>query len=121
MGLLYVYYKNCNLGLFLMCSIIIGSSIASFVISSRDGYVADYFTLTNPPTFYNDFFIKPWVRISTYVLGVCAGVFYTNFKKGNSTIVKLAENVLNKAVYRWTLYVIGGGLISSTVWCIIPV
>ncbi|KAL4461156.1 hypothetical protein ABPG72_015800 [Tetrahymena utriculariae] len=119
--ILYIYSLNSKIGIGMILSFIIGSQVAATVIASNNDYKADYFTLTNPDTFYNDFHIKPWVRMGPYFLGVLAGIYYRSYKLGTSSIVQFADKVLNNNVLRYILYFVGLGLISSMVWCIIPV
>ncbi|EAS05424.2 acyltransferase family protein (macronuclear) [Tetrahymena thermophila SB210] len=119
--LLYIYSMNSKIGIGMILSFFIGSQVAATVIASNNDYKADYFTLTNPDTFYNDFHIKPWVRMGPYFLGVLAGIYYRSYKTGTSSVVQFADKVLNNSILRYVLYFVGLSLISSMVWCIIPV
>lgn len=118
--MLYVYFKNSKVGLGLICLLLIGSIVATIVISSSNNYHAGNFILSNPNTFYNDFFIKPWIRICTYLIGMLAGILYNNFKNGHSGVVQFADKVLNNAILRRGMYLLGIGLISAVVWSLVP-
>jgi len=74
---------------------LIGSIAATIVISSSSNYLAGNFILSNPDTFYNDFFIKPWIRICTYLIGMLAGILYNNFKNGKKQTNKLFLGYIN--------------------------
>lgn len=76
------YNKNHLLGLGLIISFFITSSILSIVIANSNDFSAVYFTLNNPNNFYNGYFIKPYIRISTFLLGMLAGIMYRSFKSG---------------------------------------
>jgi len=80
--LIYVYFKNSKVGLGLICLLLVGSIVATIIISASNNYLAGNFVLPNPNTFYNDFFIKPWIRICTYLIGMLVGILYNNFKNG---------------------------------------
>lgn len=58
------------------------SSVLSIVIANSNNFLAVYFTLYNPDNFYNGYFIKPYIRIATYLLGMLAGIMYKSYKSG---------------------------------------
>lgn len=65
-------------------------------------------------------FLKKYILIYFYHFIFQISKFFLNII-GSSGVVQFADKVLNNTVLRYILYFAGIGLISSMVWCIIPV
>lgn len=86
--LLYVYfYKSQKVGKILIISLFLLSTLASIWIANSNDYNAAYFTANNPSDFYNNFFMRPYIRIATFLLGMLAGLLRRNFKEGRQVLI----------------------------------
>ena len=76
--LLLLYSKNKYAGLGLMSLLLVGSLLASWIIT----YVNNYsFPIINPvhannPNYMDHFYFRPYIRIAPYIMGLIHGCFY---------------------------------------------
>lgn len=92
--LLYVYfYKSQKVGKILIITLFLLSTLASIMIANSNNYNAAYFTANNPSDFYNSFFMRPYIRIATFLLGMLAGLLRRNFKEGEPSTMSLSNTI----------------------------
>jgi len=62
------------------------------------------------PEFMDKFYYKPYIRASTYMMGVFSGFIYVEWKNNDPTIVRIVNKIKNSIFIRVLFYVVGIGL-----------
>ena len=62
------------------------------------------------PKFMDDFYFKPYVRASTYFMGIFSGFLYYEWKNENDAVLRVINKIKRSISIRIALYVIGIGL-----------
>ena len=121
--LMFAYYKNKKLGWFITVTLFLLSVIIAFVLILTNNW---RYPIPNPklppqPDFMDNFYYKPYVRASAYLMGIFTGFIYVEFKAGNEAFVNPINRIKNSVPIRIAFYIIGIILVEGAIWIIIPV
>jgi hypothetical protein len=72
------------------------------------------------PTFMDDFYYKPYVRSSTYFMGILSGYIYHEWKNQNQAVVAIVDKIKNSILIRTLFYILGIGLTQFIIWIVVP-
>lgn len=106
------YIKNKKIGWGITLFLFWSSIICAFVLI----YVNDWrYPIPNPnmkpqPKFMDDFYFKPYVRASTYFMGIMSGFIYYEWKNENEHVVRVINKIKRSIPIRIGLYIVGIGL-----------
>lgn len=80
--LLYVYKLKPIVSKVLLCLMIIGSMVFTFVWTMNNGtlVITHLSDVVKWGTFINDVYVKPWARLPPYFLGLLFGIMYSEFE-----------------------------------------
>ena len=111
------------------------SLIASIVYSIILSFTNDYkvFSIFTGENNYEKFYIKPWVRAQTFILGILLGLLYREYDNEKRKIINSKENIAKKmennsflgkverltnkkSYYKFIYYIFGTLIISGIVW-----
>ena len=119
---MYAYHKNKRLGWIITFLLFLISVIVAFVLIMVNNW---RYPIPNPklppqPDFMDNFYYKPYVRASAYLMGIFTGYIYVEWKAGNQRFVEPINKIKNSVALRILFYVIGIILINVVIWMIIP-
>lgn len=82
--LILAYTKNKKLGWLITFALFLGSIICAFVLIMVNDW---RYPIPNPkmkpqPDFMDNFYYKPYIRASTYMMGIFSGFLYYQWKQG---------------------------------------
>jgi hypothetical protein len=106
---MYAYAKSKKLGWIVAFILFLASVITAFVLVM----VYDYrYPIPNPkfapqPEFMDDFYYKPYIRASAYLMGIFSGFIYVEWKNNDPIYVKVINKIKNSIIIRVALYVVG--------------
>ena len=72
------------------------------------------------PDFMDNFYYKPYVRASAYLMGIFTGFIYVEFKAGNEAFTNPINRIKNSVPIRVAFYIIGIILVEGAIWIIVP-
>ena len=80
------------------------SLIASVVYSITISFTNDYkvFSIFTGEKNYEKYYIKPWVRAQTFILGILLGLLYGEYENKKRKIINSKKNIAEK--WRITVY-----------------
>lgn len=80
--LLYVYKLKPIVSKVLLCLMIIGSMVFTFVWTMNNGtlVITHLSDVAKWGTFINDVYVKPWARLPPYFLGLLFGIMHSEFE-----------------------------------------
>ncbi len=120
--ILFVYRKSKKFGVLLTLLMFFGAVITAFVMI----YVNEWrYPIISPklkpqPTFMDDFYYKPYVRSSTYFMGILSGYIYHEWKNQNQAVVAIVDKIKNSILIRTLFYILGIGLTQFIIWIVVP-
>ena len=119
---MFAYKKNKKLAWFLTFVLFLISVIVAFVLIMVNDW---RYPIPNPeyppqPDFMDNFYYKPYVRASAYLMGIFTGFIYVEWKAGNEAFVNPINKIKNNVIIRILFYVIGIALVNIVIWMIIP-
>lgn len=120
--IMYAYHKNKKIGWLISFGLFLGSVITAFVLIMVNDW---RYPIPNPKfapqlDFMDNFYYKPYVRASAYLMGIFTGFIYVEWKANNPAFVEPINKIKNSIVARVLLYVIGIALVEGTIWIIVP-
>ena len=120
--ILYAYHKNKRLGWFVTASLFLLSVATAFILIIVNDwhYPIPSPTLPPQPNFMDNFYYKPYVRASAYLMGIFTGFIYFEWKANNAAFVDPINRIKSSIVARTLFYIIGIGLVNFAIWIIIP-
>lgn len=72
------------------------------------------------PEFMDQFYYKPYIRASAYIMGIFTGFIYVEWKNNNEAYVNLINKIKNSVIIRAIFYIVGIGLVEAMIWVIVP-
>ena len=119
---MYAYHKNKKFGWLLTFVLFILSIVTAFTLIMANNW---RYPIPNPklppqPDFMDNFYYKPYVRVSAYLMGIFTGFIYVEWKANNEAFVNPINKIKNSIILRTLFYVIGIALVNTVIWMIIP-
>lgn len=119
---MYAYLKNKKLGWIVAFVLFLGSVICAFVMIMVNDW---RYPIPNPkmkpqPEFMDEFYYKPYIRASAYMMGIFSGFVYYEWKNNNETVMKYVNKIKKNIPLRILFYVVGIGLCEFAIWIIVP-
>jgi peptidoglycan/LPS O-acetylase OafA/YrhL len=68
----------------------------------------------------DDFYYKPYIRASAYMMGLWSGILYNEWKAKNESVCRFINKVTGSVLIRTIFYIVGITLISTIVWVMAP-
>jgi peptidoglycan/LPS O-acetylase OafA/YrhL len=66
------------------------------------------------------FYYKPYVRASTYCMGIFSGFVYNQWKSNETTTVRCINYIKRSIPIRVSLYIVGIALTELVIWIVLP-
>lgn len=120
--LLFIYKKSKKLGWLVTLLLFLGSVVTAFIMI----YVNDWrypivsLKMKPQPKFMDDFYYKPYIRASTYFMGIFSGFIYYEWKNGNQKVINIIDKIKNSILIRTSFYIVGISLTQIVIWIIVP-
>ncbi len=120
---LLAYVRSPKLGIGVTSLLLLGSVVTAFVLIMVNDW---RYPLYNPkfkpqPEFMDEYYYKPYIRASAYLLGIFNGYLYYEWKNGNARVTAAIDAIKNSIPIRIAFYIVGIALCEATIWIIVPV
>jgi peptidoglycan/LPS O-acetylase OafA/YrhL len=120
--IMYAYHRNKKLGWAITFGLFMASVITAFILIMVNDW---RYPIPNPKfpvqaDFMDNFYYKPYVRASAYLMGLMTGYVYVEYKANNEAFVNPINKLKNSIVARVLFYVVGIALCELVIWIIVP-
>ena len=120
--IIYAYHKSKKLGVIVTVLLLVASVVTAFIMILANDW---RYPIPNPsfapqPDFMDNFYYKPYIRASAYLMGILAGYFYVEWKNHHPRVTFIVNYIKNSITIRVLFYIIGIALCEATIWIIIP-
>ncbi|OMJ73564.1 hypothetical protein SteCoe_27728 [Stentor coeruleus] len=120
--IIHLYVNKSRIYGWVLIFFTISFSILTTIIIAYDEHLEVNLLKTNPSSYLNDFYYKPYCRIAPYLLGLLTGFIYysKSFSESSEKFDNISSMIIHyiskKSYIRITMYLLGLFLINLTIF-----